>query len=336
MEYFVTGATGFVGSHVVEALVERGDDVVALTRDRSNATHLPDTVTVVEGDVANPESMRDAMADVDGVFHLAGWYRIGPGPWQADEAERVNVDGTRTVLELVDELNVPKVVYTSTVAVNSDTGGEYVDEEYRFDGDHLSVYDRTKWRAHYEVAKPMGEAGVPVVIVQPGIVYGPGDTSDLRPMWQDYLRGDLPAIPRDVEACWDHVEDTARAHLQAMDRGAVGEEYLVCGEGRTFVEMFELAEEITGIPAPRAVTPRVFGTLAPVVAAAERVVRPPEGFESEFLRRMGGTTWVGDSTKAETELGIEHRPTEEGLREYLEWEMEQLGIEAAPHEAPEA
>lgn len=332
MEYFVTGATGFVGSHVVEQLVQQGESVIALTRDRSNATHLPEVVTVVEGDIATKESMREDMVGVDGVFHIAGWYRIGPGPWRAEKAERINVEGTRTVLELVDELDIPKVVYTSTVAVNSDTGGEYVDEEYRFDGDHISVYDRTKWQAHYEVAKPMAEEGVPVVIIQPGIIYGPSDTSDLRPMWQDYLQQDLPIIPRGVEACWDHVEDAARAHLLAMEHGGVGEEYLVCGEGKTFVEMFELAEEITDIPAPRAVTPRLFGTLAPVVSVAERVISPPEGFESEFLRRMSGTTWVGDTSKAEEELSVEHRPIEEGLREYLEWEIDQLGIQAEPHE----
>lgn len=336
MEYFVTGATGFVGSHVVEQLVERGDSVIALTRDRSNATHLPEAVTVVEGDIAKKESMREAMTGVDGVYHIAGWYRIGPGPWRTEKAERINVEGTRAVLELVDELAIPKAVHTSTVAVNSDTEGEYVDEEYRFDGDHISVYDRTKWQAHYEVAKPMAQEGVPVVIIQPGIIYGPGDTSDLRSMWQDYLREDLPMIPRGVEACWDHVEDTARAHLQAMEHGDVGEEYLVCGEGKTFVEMFELAEEITGIPAPRAVTPRFFGTLAPVVSVAERFARPPDGFESEFLRRMNGTTWVGDTSKAEKELGIEHRPIEEGLREYLEWELDQLSIQAEPHKAPPA
>jgi dihydroflavonol-4-reductase len=327
MEYFVTGATGFIGSHVVDKLVERGETVVALTRDRSNADHLPESITVVEGDITDKESMRDAMAGVGGVFHLAGWYRIGPGPWQEERAEDINVEGTRAVLELADELDVEKVVYTSTVGVNSDTSGEYVDESYRHEDDHLAVYDRTKWEAHYEVAKPMAEDGVPVVIVQPGLVYGPGDTTDLRPMWQDYLRENLPFVPRDVAGCWEHVEDTARSHLLAMEHGVPGEEYLVCGEARTFVEMFDLAEEITGIPAPRTVSPKLFNALAPAVSVIEQFVRPPEGFESEFLYRLSGTTWLAESTKAKAELGIEHRPIKVGFEEYLEWEMKQLGLD---------
>jgi dihydroflavonol-4-reductase len=334
MEYFVTGATGFVGSHVVEKLVEQKDEVIALTRDRSNASHLPDEATIIEGDITEKESIRDGMTGVDGVFHIAGWYRIGPGPRRAGHAERINVDGTRTVLELVDELDIPKAVYTSTIAINSDTDGEVVDESYRYDGNHISVYDRTKWQAHYEVAKPMADEGVPVVIIQPGIVYGPGDTSDLRPMWRDYLQEDLPVIPRDVDACWDHVEDTAQAHLLAMEHGKEGEEYIVCGEQRTFVEMFELAEAITGVPAPRSVSPLLFRALAPAMKVAERFVRPPEGFESEFLYRMGGTTWLGDNTKAKRELGLEHRPIEEGLREYLEWELDQLEAEGETSKEP--
>lgn len=326
MRYFVTGATGFVGSHVVEELIGEGHEVVALTRNQTNAEHLPSVVTVVEGDITDKGSIREAMTDVDGVFHLAGWYRIGPGPWNADLAERVNVEGTRNVLGLIDELDIPKAVYTSTIAVNSDTTGEFVDESYRYDGSHLAVYDRSKWRAHYEVAKPMAEDGVPIVVVQPGVIYGPGDTSDFRSLWRDYLRRDLPAVPRGVAACFEHVDDTARAHVRAMERGEPGEEYLVVGEGYTFVEIFELAEELTGVPAPRSVSPAWFRSLAPVVSFAERFVQPPEGFESETLYRMAGTTWLADGTKARQELDIEHRPIEEGLGEYLDWEMEQLGI----------
>jgi dihydroflavonol-4-reductase len=271
--------------------------------------------------------MRDAMAGVDGVFHIAGWYRIGPGPWREDHAKQINVDGTRNVLELVDELDIPKAVYTSTCAVHSDTDGDHPDESYRYDGEHISVYDRTKWRAHYEVAKPMTDDGVPVVIIQPGIVYGPGDTSDLRSMYQDYLQGDLPFMSRGVSGDFEHVEDTARAHRLAMEHGESGEEYHVSGNTHTFVEIFEIAEKITGVPAPRAVSPALFRTLAPIVNIIERVVRPPQGFESESMYRLAGTTWHADSTKAERELGIDHRPLEEGLREYLEWEMEQLGMD---------
>lgn len=326
MGYFVTGATGFVGSHVVDELVRRGDDVIALTRDCSNAEHLPDSVAVVEGDVTEKESMRDAMDGVDGVFHIAGWYRIGSGPWLEDHAKQVNVDGTRNVLELVAELEIPKVVYTSTCAVHSDTNGDHVSESYRFDGEHISVYDRTKWQAHYEVAKPLADDGVPVVIVQPGIIYGPGDTSQIRDMFRDYLQGDLPVMPRGLEAGFDYIDDCAHAHYLAMENGEPGEEYHIAGNTATFLEVFDIAEEITGVAAPREVSPFWFSILAPIVEKTEQVIRPPEGFESEWLYRMAGTSWLADTNKAERDLGIEHRPLEDGLREYFEWEMDQLGM----------
>lgn len=329
MRYFVTGASGFVGSHVVNNLVNDGHDVRALTRDRANAAHLPPEVSIVEGDITDKESLREAMQGVDGVFHLAGWYQLGPGPWSADLAEQINVDGTRNVLELVDELDIPKVVYTSTVAVNSDTRGNSVDESFRYDGPHLSVYDETKWRAHYEVAEPMAKEGLPIVIVQPGVVYGPGDTSGFASLWQDYLQGDLPAIPRSVAATFDHVEDTARAHILAMEHGEPGETYLITGDGYTFTEVFTLAEELSGVPAPRSISPVLFRLLAPVVGVVERFVKPPEGFESEILYRMAGTTWLADNTKAETDLGVEHRTLEEGLGECLDWHMEQLEVQAS-------
>ena len=326
MQYFITGATGFIGSHVVNELVEQGNDVIALTRDRSNADLLPDSVAVVEGDITEKESMRSGMEGVDGVFHIAGWYHIGPGPWREDHAERINVDGTRNVLELVDELGVPKAVYTSTCSVHSDTDGDHVTESYRYDGEHISIYDRTKWQAHYEVVKPMAGDDVPVVIVQPGIVYGPQDTSQIRGLFQDYLQGDLPFMPRGLKAAFDYIDDCAHAHRLAMENGEPGEEYHISGNSATFLEVFEMAEEITGVPAPREVSPTWFSVLAPVVEKTERVVRPPEGFESEWMYRMAGTTWLADTQKAQQELGVEHRSLERGLSEYLRWEMEQLGM----------
>lgn len=327
MRYFVTGATGFVGGRVAEQLLEAGHEVVALARTPSKAADLEAAgAEVAEGDITRKASIRDGMAGVDGVFHLAGWYRIG-----ADDptmGARINVDGTRNVLEVMDELGVDRSVYTSTLAVNSDTGGRIVDESYRYDGPHLTAYDRTKWAAHHEVVRPMVADGLPVVTVLPGAVYGPGDTSQLGALWPAYLRGDLPAIPRRSAYCWGHVEDIARAHLLAMERGTPGEEYIVAGWPATLVEVFELAEELTGIPAPRAVPPGLFGAAARVAGLLERVVDLPADYRAETLRVLGGVTYLGDNAKARRELGIEHRPLREGLRELLAYELEALGDDA--------
>jgi dihydroflavonol-4-reductase len=330
MEYFVTGATGFIGRNVVKQLLEDGHEVIALTRSRSNATHLPNEVTVVEGDITDKETMREPMTGVDRLFHMAAWWFIGPGPRNRETAERINVEGTRNVLELMDELDIPKGVYTSTVGVYGDTGGETVDETHRPEDPGLCVYFRTKWRAHYEVARPMMEDGLPLVIVQPGGVYGPEDKEygSLREPFLNWLQDDLPMLPREVALPYDHVEDTARGHLLAMEHGDPGEEYIISSESREVVEVFDLAAEITGVPAPRKVSPLWFKILAKATTPLEWVTTPPEGMEPEMFRTYGGTEVLVDNSKAERELGIEHRPLEEGLREYLEWELEQLDREA--------
>src|SRR2546421_3898029 len=146
MKYFVTGATGFVGSNVVRQLVAMGHEVVVSVRNPVKAQELADLgISIHQGDVTDKESMRAPMQGVDGVFHIAGWYKIGVR--DKSDAERVNVQGTRNVLELMKELGVPKGVYTSTLAIFSDTHGELVDETHMYTGSHFSEYYRTKWAA---------------------------------------------------------------------------------------------------------------------------------------------------------------------------------------------
>jgi len=331
MEYFVTGGTGFIGTHLVEALVGDGHRVVVLTRDRANAAHLPESVSVVEGDITERESMRDAMDGVDGVFHLAAWFQVGPGPWNAEKAERINVDGTRNVLGLMEELGVPKGVYASTVGIYGNTGGEYVDESYRSPNSFPSVYQRTKWRAHYEVAEPMVEDGLPLVTTTLGAIFGPGDRDyggTPRTAFTGHLREDLPMVPSDFVLPWDYVEDTATNIERAMEHGEPGEEYIVANEPRNLVEVLDLTERLTGIPAPRSVPGTVFGLMGYGVAGLETVTRPPEGFESELLHFFNTGSILVDNSKAQDELGIEHRPLEDALREYLDWEVEQQGVES--------
>lgn len=334
MEYFVTGATGLIGTHVVEQLVEAGHDVIALTRSRSNASHLPDAVRVVEGDIRDKDSMREPMAGVDGLFHIAAWYFIGPGPRETETAESINVEGTRTVLELMDELDVPKGVYTSTVGTFVGRPGETVDESVEPACPTFMVYFRTKWEAQYEVAKPMMEEGLPLVVVQPGAVYGRGDKlyGSVRGAVRDYLQEEMPMIPATWMFPFDHAPDTARAHRLAMERGEPGEEYIIASESRTLGEVFGCAEEITGIPAPRTAPDWVFGTLGTLMRGVERVTTPPAGLEAEMLDFFAGRQYLVDNSKATRELGIEHKPLEEGLREYLAWELDQLDVDARLNE----
>jgi nucleoside-diphosphate-sugar epimerase len=182
-------------------------------------------VTLHQGDVTDKESMRKPMSGVDGVFHVAGWYKVGVR--DKSQAYAINVEGTRNVLELMKELNIKKGVYTSTLAVNSDTHGVEVDEGYHFTGKHISVYDQTKSDAH-DVAVKMIKEGLPLVIVQPGLVYGPGDTSSVRTSLIQYLKKQLPVMPKGTAFSWAHIDDIARAHWLAMEKGRIGESYNIC------------------------------------------------------------------------------------------------------------
>ncbi|RPH94192.1 MAG: NAD-dependent epimerase/dehydratase family protein, partial [Calditrichaeota bacterium] len=169
MKYFITGATGFIGGRLARMLADEGHQVIALIRDVRTVSHLTNRgIQIALGDITDKESMRAPMRGVDGVFHVAAWYKVGAR--DRSQADSVNVEGTRNVLELMQELKIPKGAYTSTLAVNSNTHGKLAAENYRFRGRFLSVYDRSKWKAHYEVAVPMIDSGLPLVIVMPGMV----------------------------------------------------------------------------------------------------------------------------------------------------------------------
>jgi dihydroflavonol-4-reductase len=317
MKYFLTGGTGFIGSRIAHRLREQGHDVIALARDPTKASELRSIgVDIRRGDVTDKESMRAPMEGVAGVFHVAGWFKFDdPDPSQG---ERVNVEGTQNVLELMAEFGIPKGVYTSSVVVNSDTKGKVVDETYRHEGPWMSEYERTKWKAHYEVAEPMIRKGLPLVIVMPGTVYGPGDTSRIRPLFVRYLQGKLRAIPRGTAQSWSYVDDVAEGHVLAMDRGRPGEKYLLAGPAHSLVEAFDIAEGITGIPAPRFhPSPRFLRAIAAIT-------------RSEWMRVAAGVTYLGSSEKAQRELGFRSRSFESGLRETLRHEKALLEISRRP------
>lgn len=328
MKYFVTGATGFVGGHVARQLIAAGHEVVAVVRTPAQAGDLADLGVVIhQGDVTEKESMRAPMQGVDGVFHIAGWYKIGVK--DKTPGEKINVQGTRNVLELMKELSIPRGVYTSTLAINSDTHGKLVDESYRYTGPHLSEYDRTKWAAHYEVAEPMIAEGLPLTIVMPGLIYGPGDTSSARTTFLQYLQRKLPFIPTATAYSWAHVDDIARGHILAMEQGKSGESYIIAGPTHTLVEAMKLAQHITGVPAPRAVPPAMIKAVAAFMGVAEKMVPVPDEYSAEFLRVSAGVTYIGSNAKARRELGYNPRSLEVGLTETLHHEMELLGMKVA-------
>jgi nucleoside-diphosphate-sugar epimerase len=323
-KYFVTGATGFIGGQVARQLREAGHEVVAIARQPARAQDLVGLgVQVVPGDVTDKESLRAPMTGVDGVFHLAGWYQVGVR--DKTPGRSINIDGTRNVLELMRDLHIARGVYTSTLAINGDTHGRLVDETYTFSGPWLSEYDRTKWVAHYEVAEPMIQQGLPLTIVQPGGVYGPGDNSPQGQLLRQYLQRKLPMVPRGAALCWAHVEDTARGHLLAMQRGVPGQSYILAGPPSTIQGVLELAERITGVPAPRLhPAPGLVKAVATIMGVVERIAPVPDTMSAEYLRVAAGATYLGSNAKAKRELGYDPRPIEVGLRETLEYEIQRM------------
>ena len=280
-------------------------------------------VEIHAGDITQRETIPAAMTGVDGVFHVAGWYKVGVRGPQADQ---VNVDGTRNVLKTMRTLGIPRGVYTSTVAVFSDTRGAVPDETYRFDGPHLSDYDRTKWIAHYRVALPKIDEGLPLTIVMPGVVYGPGDRSGIGTALVDLLRGRLPMTPSRTAFCWSHVEDTARAHIVAMEKGSAGETYIITGPRHTFQEAFDMAARIAKVRAPLVhFGPYTMRALAFLMKRVGRVANLPPALQSESLRVLAGTTYFGSNEKAIRDLGLTSRPLDEGLAQTIEYELRLLG-----------
>jgi nucleoside-diphosphate-sugar epimerase len=324
--YAITGATGFVGGAVAARLRAAGHEVTALARDVRRAASLAAMgCRVVPGDLGDVDSLRTLMRDTDGIFHVAGWYKLGArDPMQG---ERINVEGTRHVLEVMRELGIAKGVYTSTLAVHGCTHGRLVDETFRFDGPFESVYDRTKWEAHTQVAVPMIERGLPLVIVQPGLVYGPGDEGPSGRILRTYLQRKLPLVPEGAAYCWAHVDDVAAGHVLAMERGRPGESYHLAGPPATVVSALALAERITGIPGPRFRAPPILlRVLAAVMTPVAALVPVPEDYQPETLRVLAGCTYLGTNDKARRELGWEPRDLESGLGDTLRHEMNQLGI----------
>ena len=326
MRYLVTGATGFIGRNLCKILVQTGHQVLALARNPEKAKNvLPVNTIVSYGDITKKTTLQEPMQGVDGVFHLAAWYKIGSK--DKEEAYLTNVEGTRNVLEVAKALNIAKVVYTSTVAVFSDTKGAKVNETYFHKGPWLSEYERTKWIAHYKVALPLAQTGLPLVIVQPGVVYGPEDSSAIGKSFTDYLRGQLPITPTKTAFCWGHVEDTARGHLLAMEKGKLYETYIIAGPIYSFREVFELAEKICGIKAPRLhPRPIILKTLSFFMKHVEGFFSLPAKYTAESLRLMAGTTYIASNKKAKQYLGFNPRSLTQGLRETLEFEINKLKI----------
>jgi dihydroflavonol-4-reductase len=322
MKYFVTGATGFLGGRVVKLLRQAGHEVHALVRTPSQAKHLEELgVKLFKGDIIERDTLATPMQNTDGVFHLAAWYEIGKDP---QKAHAINVDGTRNVLEVMRDLKIPKGVYTSTAGVFGDTGGVPRDETHRADMPKISEYMATKWRAHHEVAEPLIKDGLPLVMLMPTQVYGVGDKSIVHDVMNGMLRGLVPMLVSKVKYNFVHVDDVAQAHVVAMQKGKIGESYLLGGADITGNDIATLYQQITKKRPPLMTVPPFFFKMnAPLMDVLSRVLPLPSFFTGEGMRQMS-IDYTVVSNKAKRDLDWNPRSLKAILEEVLPYEMAQV------------
>jgi nucleoside-diphosphate-sugar epimerase len=316
---FVTGATGFIGGQLVRKLRARGDDVVALVRDGGKAGELSGLgCELVEGDLSSSDAIRHGTAGCDAAFHIAAVYKVGIPKSERGAMHEANVAGTERVLDAAIVAGAKRIVYVSTVGVFGNTGGKVVDESYhRADDKFLSCYEETKYLAH-QAAVDRIRAGAPIVIVQPGGVYGPDDHSELGNMIDQTRTGKLkllmfPALGFNLV----HVEDVADGVLLAHDRGNVGECYVLGGEISTMGELVEKVSELSGRKAPkRELPPALMKLSIPIGPLVGRMLGFPPNL-AELIRSSDGVTYWATDEKARRELGYAPRDLDTGLRQTL-------------------
>jgi dihydroflavonol-4-reductase len=322
----VTGANGFVGAHVVRALVARRAHVRAFARSGADTRALDGVdCEIVRGDLRDIESVEPAVHGCDEVYHVAADYRL----WVVDEASMyaANVGGTRNLLAASKRAGVAKIVHTSTVG----SLGIGADKIGREDtpvtlGDMVGPYKRSKFLAE-QAALEAAREGLPVVIVNPSTPIG---ALDYKPtptgrIIVEFLNRRMPAF-METGLNLVCVEDVARGHLLAAEHGRIGEKYILGGDNLTPELMLQRLAAISGLPAPRVKIPYAvaFGFALGAEALARTVThRAPRASVTEV--RMARKKMFFDFTKARAELGYEARPIDDGLARAIEF-FRRIGV----------
>jgi dihydroflavonol-4-reductase len=322
MTSLVTGATGFVGSAVARALLDRGETLRLLVRPESERRNVEGLrAEVVEGDLRDQASLERALNGCQALFHVAADYRLWvPEP---DEIYAANVAGTRALMEAAGEAGVGRIVYTSSVAtLGLNRDGSPADETTPASlADMIGHYKRSKFLAEVAVKRLVSEQGLPAVVVNPSTPVGP---RDIKPtptgrLIVEAARGRMPAFV-DTGLNVVHVEDVAAGHVLAFEDGRIGERYVLGGENMALRDILAAIARRCGRPPPRVRLPH--GLVLPLAYAAEgwaRLRRSGEPFATVDGLRMAKKRMYFTSAKAEAELGYESRPAEAALADAVDW-----------------
>jgi len=323
---FVTGATGFLGSHVARVLAEQGAELRLLVRPTSDLRNVDGlNADRVVGDLRDAASIAKALSGCDVVFHVAADYRLWVRGRDCSEMYRSNVEGTRSLLEAARKHGVRRIVYTSSVATmgftSGSNNGKVADEQSPVGiEDMIGHYKRSKFMAE-QVAVEAARSGVDVVIVNPTTPMGERDIK-LTPTGRivvDFMKRKFPAY---VETGLNLVDATecARGHVQALEKGRSGERYILGGENLTLKQILDRLAAITNLPSPNVKLPYIFALAAGVVdeMVTGRILgREPRATIDAV--RMGRKMMFVSSAKAERELGWRTVPVDGALRRSVEW-----------------
>lgn len=321
MKTFVTGATGFLGSHVARALADQGAELRLLVRPTSNLKNLQGLkAETAVGDLRDAASLEKAMSGCNTAFHVAADYRL----WVRDPEEmyRSNVEGTRAILEAARKNGVGRVVYTSSVATMGFTGnGQPADENSPVVlADMIGAYKRSKFMAE-QIALEAGRGGMHVVTVNPTTPVG---EQDVKPtptgrIVVDFMKRKFPAYVETGLNLVD-VQECARGHVAALEKGRPGERYILGGENLTLKQILDTLGRITGLPSPTIKLPYFFAFATGVIdeAITGRLLKREPRATVDTVR-MGKKKMFASSSKAERELGWKIVPVEAALRRAVEW-----------------
>jgi dihydroflavonol-4-reductase len=312
----VTGGAGYIGGKLAESLLARGEKVRVFDLRADAATHLAQMgADLRQGDILDRDAVRAALEGCDRLYHAAALFEM----WQPDERAyyQVNVNGTANVLEIALEMEVQRVVHTSSAITIGEGQDQIGDEETVHRGYFLSDYERSKYMGE-QVALKMFERGLPLVCVNPTSVYGPGQARHMTGALIRFLNGRLPAVV-DTRLNFVYIDDVVQGHLLAMEREEAGQRYILGGDNVSLVRFFSMAAEIAGVPAQPRTIPSWLLSLSARVLWMISTITGRRPWVSPDEARTALHSFIFDNQKARRELGLEFTSLQEGLERTVSW-----------------
>ena len=321
MKVFITGGTGFIGAHLINALIEAGHHVHVLVRTLSKASNLPsEGVSIFKGDILNPKSIKAAMQGCEQVYHLGGNASI----YEKDPTRyfTINVDGTRNIMDAALELGIKRMVFTSSAGVLGPSVGGVVTEEKCRNIDFFNEYESSKAMAESLVKSYAAEKGLDAVIVLPTRVYGAylfGEPASVSLLIKKYIAGNWKIIPGDGTKVGNYVyvDDVVRGHMLAMQNGAKGASYILGGENYSYNDFFKVLKEVSGLDYKLFKTPiRAQMVFARLNKFFSLLMGKTPALTTKWVRR-GNYHWEVDPSKSVDDLGVKITPLSEGIRKTI-------------------